>query len=97
MELRFFGGLTVEETTEVVGISPSTVKHDRAYTRAWLFREIAFAPAVKLKTPRTTACETRAVTVSQTSPGQTNLACGTMTGVGTPGTNYQASPDGLEY
>jgi RNA polymerase sigma factor (TIGR02999 family) len=40
VELRFFGGLTVEETAEVVGISPKTVKRDWSVARAWLHREI---------------------------------------------------------
>ena len=36
VELRFFGGLTVEETAEALGISPKTVKRDWALARAWL-------------------------------------------------------------
>jgi RNA polymerase sigma factor (TIGR02999 family) len=40
VELRFFGGLTVEETAEVVGISPATVKRDWTVARAWLTREV---------------------------------------------------------
>jgi RNA polymerase sigma factor (TIGR02999 family) len=40
VELRFFGGLGVEETAEVLGISPRTVKRDWAFAKAWLFREI---------------------------------------------------------
>jgi RNA polymerase sigma factor (TIGR02999 family) len=40
VELRFFGGLTVEETAEVVGISPATVKREWQTARAWLAREI---------------------------------------------------------
>jgi RNA polymerase sigma factor (TIGR02999 family) len=40
VELRFFGGLTIEETGEVLGISPATVKRGWAVARAWLFREI---------------------------------------------------------
>ena len=40
VELRFFGGLTVEETAEVVGISPATVKRDWQVARAWLYREL---------------------------------------------------------
>ena len=35
-----FGGLTVEETAEVVGISPATVKRDWTVARAWLYREL---------------------------------------------------------
>lgn len=36
VELRFFGGLTVAEAAEVLGVSPSTVKDDWAVARAWL-------------------------------------------------------------
>lgn len=41
IELRFFGGLTVEETAAVVGASPRTVKRDWHLARAWLKREMA--------------------------------------------------------
>jgi RNA polymerase sigma factor (TIGR02999 family) len=41
VELRFFAGLTIEDTSEVMGISPATVKRDWASARAWLHREIA--------------------------------------------------------
>lgn len=41
VELRFFGGLTVEETAEVMGISPRTVKRDWAVARAWLHGELS--------------------------------------------------------
>jgi|SRR5215471_12446522 len=40
IELRFFGGLTVEETAQVLGISPATVKRDWNVAKAWLTREI---------------------------------------------------------
>ena len=40
VELRFFAGLTVEETAEVVGRSPSTVKREWRLARAWLYREL---------------------------------------------------------
>lgn len=40
VELRFFGGLTIEETAEALEISPATVKRDWAVARAWLSREI---------------------------------------------------------
>lgn len=45
VELRFFGGLTVDETAEVLGISSKTVKRDWAVARAWLHREVRKAPA----------------------------------------------------
>jgi RNA polymerase sigma-70 factor, ECF subfamily len=40
VELRYFGGLTIEETAEVVGISPATVKREWAMARAWLKRAL---------------------------------------------------------
>src|SRR6266550_2663273 len=40
VELRYFGGLTVEETAEAVGSSPATVKRQWAIARAWLKRAI---------------------------------------------------------
>jgi RNA polymerase sigma factor (TIGR02999 family) len=40
VELRFFGGLTIEETAEVLGVSHATVERDWAVSRAWLRREI---------------------------------------------------------
>jgi RNA polymerase sigma factor (TIGR02999 family) len=40
VELRFFGGLTVEETAEVLSISPETVMRDWKTAKAWLLREI---------------------------------------------------------
>ena len=41
VELRFFGGLTVEETAEAMNISPATVKRHWTMARAWLARELA--------------------------------------------------------
>ncbi len=41
VELRFFGGLTVEEAAEVIGMSPRTVKREWQMARAWLKREMA--------------------------------------------------------
>jgi RNA polymerase sigma factor (TIGR02999 family) len=40
VELRFFGGLSVEETAEVLEISPATVKRHWKVARAWLLREL---------------------------------------------------------
>ena len=40
VELRYFGGLSVEETGEYLGISPATVKRYWAFARAWLFRRL---------------------------------------------------------
>jgi len=41
VELRFFGGLSEEETAEVLGISVRTVKRDWQVARAWLYKEIS--------------------------------------------------------
>ncbi|MES2524173.1 MAG: sigma-70 family RNA polymerase sigma factor [Gemmatimonadota bacterium] len=40
VELRYFGGLTIEETAEATGVSPTTVKAEWAIARAWLRREL---------------------------------------------------------
>jgi RNA polymerase sigma-70 factor, ECF subfamily len=40
VELRFFGGLSVEETAECLGISPKTVKRDWAVAKVWLHGEL---------------------------------------------------------
>ena len=41
VELRWFGGLTIEETAEALGVSPATVKREWVTARAWLRRELA--------------------------------------------------------
>lgn len=41
VKLRYFGGLSVEEAPEVIGVSPRTVKRDWAMARAWLRAELA--------------------------------------------------------
>ena len=41
VELRFFGGLTIEETADAMGLSPATVKRHWIVARAWLARELA--------------------------------------------------------
>lgn len=41
VELRFFGGLTVEETAEVIGSSPRTVKREWRSAKAWLHKELS--------------------------------------------------------
>ncbi len=43
VELRFFGGLTIEETAVVLGCSPATVKRSWSSARAWLFAELGGA------------------------------------------------------
>ena len=41
VQLRFFGGLSIDETSAVLGISPATVKRDWTTARLWLHREIS--------------------------------------------------------
>ena len=41
VKLRYFAGLTIEDAADALGISPATAKRHWAYSRAWLFREIA--------------------------------------------------------
>ena len=43
VELRFFGGLTIEETADVMETSPSSIKRDFRSAKAWLFRELNLA------------------------------------------------------
>jgi RNA polymerase sigma factor (TIGR02999 family) len=45
VELRFFSGLSIEDTADALGISPATVKRDWAMVKAWLYREISGSPA----------------------------------------------------
>ena len=44
IELRFFGGLTVEETANVLNVSVDTVMRDWKLAKAWLLRELRGAP-----------------------------------------------------
>ncbi len=43
VELRFFGGLAVEETAEILNISPRTVNRQWAFAKAWLAQQVASA------------------------------------------------------
>jgi len=43
VELRFFGGLSIEETAEVLKVSPGTVMRDWTFARAWLRNEMTAA------------------------------------------------------
>ena len=45
VELRFFGGMSIEETAEALRVSPITIKRDWSTAKAWLYREIANEPA----------------------------------------------------
>jgi RNA polymerase sigma factor (TIGR02999 family) len=47
VELRFFGGLTVEETADILKVSPKTVKRDWSMARAWLQTQIEGATGVR--------------------------------------------------
>lgn len=44
VQLRFYGGLTIEEVASIQGISPATVKRDWTYARAWLFDRMTDDP-----------------------------------------------------
>jgi DNA-directed RNA polymerase specialized sigma24 family protein len=41
VEMRFFGGLSVDETAEVLKVSPVTVMRDWSTAKAWLYRELS--------------------------------------------------------
>jgi RNA polymerase sigma factor (sigma-70 family) len=43
VELRFFGGLSIEETAEVLGLSPATVKRHWSIARLWLHHQLSRA------------------------------------------------------
>jgi RNA polymerase sigma factor (TIGR02999 family) len=45
VELRFFAGLSIEETAEVMQLSPASIKREWTSARAWLFREMTRTPA----------------------------------------------------
>jgi RNA polymerase sigma factor (TIGR02999 family) len=45
VELRFFAGLTEDETAEVLGVSPRTVRYDWVKAKGWLYRELSSTPA----------------------------------------------------
>jgi DNA-directed RNA polymerase specialized sigma24 family protein len=53
VEMRFFGGLTVEETAEVLKVSPVTVMRDWSTAKAWLYRELTAEPDDGLRTLQT--------------------------------------------
>ena len=45
VELRFFGGLTIDETAEVLQVSPATVGRDWIMAKSWLYAELGTGPA----------------------------------------------------
>ena len=46
VELRFFDGLTIDEISQVIGVSPATVKREWTAARPWLYRQMACAEKV---------------------------------------------------
>jgi RNA polymerase sigma factor (TIGR02999 family) len=54
VEMRFFGGLTVEETAEVLKVSPVTVRREWSSAKVWLYRELAGGTGDGLGTLETT-------------------------------------------
>ena len=53
VEMRFFGGLSIEETAEVLRVSPETVRRDWRTARAWLYRELSGGKADGLRSMET--------------------------------------------
>ena len=53
VEMRFFGGLSVEETAEVLKVSPVTVMRDWSTAKAWLYRELGSGPGDGLRSMET--------------------------------------------
>jgi RNA polymerase sigma factor (TIGR02999 family) len=47
VELRYFGGLNIDETAEVIGVSPATVKREWTTAKIWLHREVTNASGAK--------------------------------------------------
>jgi RNA polymerase sigma factor (TIGR02999 family) len=47
VELRFFGGLSVEETAQLLKVSPETVMRDWRAAKAWLYKELSRAPEAR--------------------------------------------------
>ena len=41
VEMKFFGGLTIEESAEVMGLSPATIKREWSTAKAWLYHELS--------------------------------------------------------
>jgi RNA polymerase sigma factor (TIGR02999 family) len=54
VELRYFGGLSIEEAAEVLAVSPATVKREWAMARSWLFVQLAGLPPRSDTAPRAT-------------------------------------------
>ena len=54
IEMRFFGGLSVEETAEVLKVSPATVRRDWSIAKLWLYRELGGGEGDELRTMEAT-------------------------------------------
>ena len=59
VELRFFGGLSLEEAAHVLGVSVATVRRDWSIARAWLFRELRRGHDTRTAPRRSVSCFTR--------------------------------------
>jgi len=46
VEMRFFGGMSIEDTAAALGVAPATVKRDWDFARAWLYRDMASGDAL---------------------------------------------------
>ena len=53
VEMRFFAGMSIEDTAQALGVAPATVKRDWDFARAWLFRELSSGARDDLHTPTT--------------------------------------------
>jgi RNA polymerase sigma factor (TIGR02999 family) len=51
VKLRYFAGLTIEQTADALGLSPATVKRHWDFSRSWLLREVRGDPAKKNQNP----------------------------------------------
>jgi RNA polymerase sigma factor (TIGR02999 family) len=57
IELRFFGGLTIEETAHALALSPTTVKREWAVARGWLYRELTRQAQARARRMSQSACK----------------------------------------
>jgi RNA polymerase sigma factor (TIGR02999 family) len=53
VEMRFFAGMSIDDTAQALGVAPATVKRDWDFARAWLFRELSSGARDALHTPTT--------------------------------------------
>jgi RNA polymerase sigma factor (TIGR02999 family) len=57
IELRFFGGLTIEETAHALALSPTTVKREWAVARGWLYRALSRQAPARARRMSQSACK----------------------------------------